>query len=181
MTAFIMTLGTALSTAAATAGTAAAGTAGAAGLGSTALTVLQGGLTLAGALGGIAAGGAQANQLAGQAAQEKIAARDAEIRGQEESARLKRELLDTVSSQSVAYAAGGVDLGSGSVRRARDLASKDAERELGFVQNDALRASLSHKHNARMLTRQGRAVRYGSVFKGLADMGQFAIGAAQRG
>lgn len=174
MTEFVLALGASLTSAAAAAGSAVA-------TGSTALTVLQGGLTLAGALGSIAAGGAQANQLAGEAAQERIAARDAEIRGQEESARLKRELLDTVSKQSVAYAASGVDLGSGSVRRARRLASEDAERELGFVQNDALRASLSHQHNARMLTRRGRAARHGSVFRGLAGVGEFAAGVAQRG
>lgn len=173
MTEFVVGLGAALSKAGAAAATAVSS--------SSALTILQGGLTLAGALGSIAAGGAQAEALRGEAGAERLAANDAMIRGQEEAARLKRDLLDTVSRQSVAYAAGGVELSSGSVQTARRRASEDAERELGFARNDALRASLSHRHNARMLDRRARSARYASLSRGLGQIGGFAMQAAQRG
>lgn len=180
---FVLSLGSALLGQSATAGAAGAGAGAAAASvsGSTALSVLQGGLTVVGVLGGLASAGATASQLEDEAAYERLRAGDAQIEGEREAARLNRELLATVSNQTVAYAAGGVDLGSGSVQAARRRASKDAERELAVAENDALRASLAHQHNARTLSRRARSVRRGSVFTALQQGAGLGLDIAQRG
>lgn len=161
-------------------GGAAAG-AGAAAASSSVLGVLGGIGTAFAALSTIGAGVAQSNRLKAEAKEETFKARDEYIAGVEQSARLKRELARTLQAQSVQFAAGGADLGSVSAGQARGQAVADAERELGFAANDALRASLARRRRAANLRgAASNAIRM-SLFEAGGQLAQFGAGLAERG
>lgn len=165
------------------AGTAAAGTAtaGTAAASSSVLTALQGLGTGFAVLSTIGAGAAQAAELRARAEEQELQARAEYISGVEQSARLKRALSETLQRQAVQFSAGGVDLGSVSVREARALVVRDAERELGFAQNDALRASLARQRAAHNLRSQSRAAFTGSLFAAGSRLAMFGADVAERG
>lgn len=99
-----------------------------------------------------------------EAEQQKFAARDEYISGRETSAALKEELAKTIGDQAVAFAAGGVDLGSISVQQAKKEAVKDAEREIGMAQDNALARSLARERAARNAKRRGMMGLFSSIF-----------------
>lgn len=160
---------------------AAATTAGAATASSSVLSVLQGIGTAFAALSTIGAGVAQSNQLKAQAQEEKFKSRDEYVAGVEQSARLKRELARTLQAQSVQFAAGGAQLGSVSAGEARGQVVADAERELGFASNDALRASLARRRRSTNLRGAASAAIRTSLFEAGGQLAQFGAGLAERG
>jgi hypothetical protein len=162
---------------------AAAGTTAAAGAtaGSTALTVLQGAGTVFSALATIGSG-AMAN-AAGQAEQmqQNFEAKEEYIQGKETSAALKQELAATVSNQAVAFAAGGVDLGSVSVQAAKRQAVDDAEDQLGIASNQALSRSLARRRAGRVAAARGKAAMTGSLFEAGTQIAKFGMDVYERG
>lgn len=160
--------------AAAGAGTAVAGTAAAVGATSGGLTLLQGIGTIFSAITTIAAGSAQAAELKAQAKQEELKSREEFAAGEEQSAKLKKELALTVQRQQVAFAAGGVDLGSATVDQIRTQTVADAERELGFARGDANRSRLALLTGAENLRRKASMVKsasFLSAFNTALDFG----------
>lgn len=143
---------------------AAAGTAGAA---SSGLSLLSGIGTAFAAISQIGAGISRSNELKAQAAQQEFAAKDEYIAGKETSAALKLELAKTIGNQRVAFAAGGVDLGSVSVDVAKRQASSDAEKELAIGSNEALSRNLARRRAARNLRSQASGAITQGVFGAL--------------
>jgi len=116
---------------------------------------------------GLAAGQAEA-------AQQQFASRDEYISGKETTAALKNELAKTIADQSVAFAAGGVDLGSVSVQEAKRQATADAEREIGIASNDALARSMARQRAARNARRRGMMNLFGSVLNAGGQIAELA-------
>lgn len=135
------------------------------GAAATGLTLLQGLGTVFGAVATIGAGQAAKAQAYAEAEEQDFAARDEYISGLETQAALKKELASTIGKQAVAFAAGGVDLGSVSVQTAKDQAIKDAEAELGMASNDALARSLARRRAAANARASGDAALTSSIFE----------------
>lgn len=149
---------------AATAGTAAVGAA------STGLSILQGIGSAFSALSAIGAGMTKSEELQGQAKYADFQARDEQIKGEQEAARLQKEMALTVQKQRVTFAAGGVSLSSVSVEEARKQTTTDAERELGMAENSALRAALARRRQAELLRDQAKAAMWGGVVSGIGSL-----------
>ncbi|MCI5075644.1 hypothetical protein [Oricola sp.] len=105
---------------------------------------------IGGGVAGLAQGRADAAQSAFDSRQEFVTAK-------ETSAALKAELAKTVSDQAVLFASGGVNLGSVSVKQARQQAVRDAEYELDIASSGALARSLAHRRAARNARARGNA------------------------
>ncbi|MEP4115704.1 MAG: hypothetical protein ABJM38_19650 [Nitratireductor sp.] len=140
-----------------------AGRAGAAGAASSGLSVLQGLGSVFGAVATTGSGIAANNQAKAEARQHEFEAREEFITGKETSAALKAELARTIGNQAVAFAAGGVDLGSVSVQTARAQAIEDAENELDLSSNQSLSRSLARRRAARNARARGRGALFSSV------------------
>lgn len=141
--------------------------AGAASGGISGLSILQG---IAGAVGVVAqigAASAQASELKAQAKEQEFQARQEYIEGKETSAALKLELARTVANQQVAFAAGGVDLGSVSAATAKSQAIKDAESELSINSSESLSRSLARKRAAANLRSKASGVMTAGVIGGI--------------
>ena len=168
--------------AAAAAGTAAAATTSTVSLGSIGMTLLQGVGSIFTGLSAINAGKAQAEVYKAQAKEQEFAARDEQIKGEQEAARLNKDLTTTLQRQQVAFAAAGVDLGSQAVGAAQDEATTDFERELSFSQYDAVRASQSRlrqaynlRLQAKSAVQQGQNTMMGELVKfGMSTVNRFA-------
>lgn len=171
-------------TSVATAGTWAAANAGGAiagGIGSSALTLLQGAGTVFGALSTLGSGAAANAAGQAEAIEQKFESRNEFIQGRETSAALKAELARTVSNQAVAFAAGGVNLGSVSVEQAREQATEDAEKELSSNSNSTLTRYMQRLRASRVAAARGRAALTSSIFQTGGQIAQFGLDVAQRG
>lgn len=153
----------------------------AAGATASGLTALQWVSGAVSAIASIGAGAARAGEMKAQAAEQDFAARDEYIRGRETSAALKLELARTVSDQAVAFAAGGVDLGSVSVQQAKLQATRDAERELSVTANEALTRSLQRRRMARNLRASASSTLFASVVDAGSGLLQTGMDVARRG
>lgn len=155
--------------------------AGAASVGSGALTLLQGAGTVFSALTTIGSGAAAAVQGESEKLQQDFAAKDEFIQGRETSAALKSELAKTIGNQAVAFAAGGVDLGSVSVGTAKAQATKDAESELSINSNTALIREMQRRRAGRMAQMQGNAAFTGSLFAAGGKLASYGADVMERG
>ncbi|MGE4340272.1 MAG: hypothetical protein AB7E55_30615 [Pigmentiphaga sp.] len=144
-------------------GGSAAGGAAAAGAGITGIGALQTGATLLSVVAGIGSGVAANNAAKAEAEEIKFQDREEFIQGKETSTALKEELMRTVSDQTVAFAAGGVDLSSVSAQTARRQAVDDAEKELSINSNQRLQRSLARRRQAANVRARGRAQLFSSV------------------
>lgn len=160
---------------------AATGAAAGAATGSGALTLLQGAGSVFSAIATIGSGAAAAAQGESEKLQQDFAAKDEFIQGRETSAALKAELAKTISNQAVAFAAGGVNLGSVSVGTAKAQATKDAESELSINSNTALTRELQRKRAGRMAAMQGKAAAIGSYLGAGAGLAKFGMDVMERG
>jgi hypothetical protein len=148
----VIGLGTTIfSGAAAAAPAAAAGTAAAAGAGSSFLTAASLIGTAFTALSTIGTGFMASAEAKSDAKYAAFQATDEKIAGEFRAAELRKQLALTQQRNKVAFASGGVDLGSVSVKAAQDQVAKDAEAELGMSNSNALRASLAKRTEARRL------------------------------
>lgn len=166
-----------------TGGTAAAGAAGAAGAGVAAstLNLLQGAGTVFSAIATIGSGVAAKASADTEAAQQRFEAKNEFIAGRETSAALKAELAKTISNQQVAFAAGGVNLGSVSVGEAKKQATADAERELSINADETLTRSLQRQRAARMAAARGNASLFSSIFTAGGQIAGYGFDVVKRG
>ena len=148
---------------------------------STALTALQGLGTAFGVVAAIGASEAKSRELEAKAANEQFLARDEFIEGQREQARLKKDLALTLQRQTVALAAGGVDLSSASAQEIQRQTIDDSERELGVVAGDTLRSRLVRNRNARNLRASARSGRTLGGLAAVPKIATFAAKAVNRG
>jgi len=161
--------------AAAGASTATAGAATAAAGAGTGLASLSGIGSVFSAVASIGSGIAGMASASAEAKQHEFAARDEFIAGRETSAALKKELADTIANNAVAFAGGGVDLGSVSVETAKAQARKDAEAELSL--NDA--SAATRMMARRRAARNSRARGAWGMVTSIATAGQELWGAGQ--
>lgn len=104
--------------------------AGGSSLGSTALTILQGGVGLMGAMSSIRAGQAQAAAYRMAGADARLQAGNEQIAATEKETSLRKALVASLGERDVAYAASGVDLSFGTPTVARGQAIDEASRAM---------------------------------------------------
>lgn len=141
------------------------------------LTLLQGGMAAVSAIGSIGAGIAAKRQADAMAEQEDFQARDEQIDTITEQTKIKKAYADALSKQSVQFAAGGVDLGSGSVDAARRQLSEDAETEIQGAGSSGIRRSLSRRVQANIYRAKGRSALMSGFFDALGTGLGFGIDA----
>jgi len=115
----------------------------------------------------IGAGVAQANQMKTEAAYKDFETRDQQIKGDQAAADIKKQLALTLASNKVAFAAGGVDLGSKSAVVMRDQVAHDAEQQLGMAWSNTQREQLKLAAEARRLRSNANT----TLFTSLLDAG----------
>lgn len=150
-------------------------------VGSSALTLMQGVGTVFGALTTIGSGIAANAEAKAAAKQEEFESRNEYIDGKETTAALKQELARTVANQAVAFAAGGVDLGSVSVGEAKKQAVKDTESELSIASSEALTRSMQRRRNGRNIRARGQAALFSSIFSAGQQIAGFGLDRLERG
>lgn len=181
MAVFLATLaaGTATSAAAAGGTAAAAGAVGAtgaaaasAGAGISAASVLSGAFTAFSALSTVAMGLSGYQAAKAQADQMELQAEQETIQGLQRANEIRRQYLQTVSSQRVAYAASGIDLSSGTVGAVEAGAREVKERQLAVDATDtglarlASRARAGQARNRANLALLDAGVRAGGIAVG---------------
>ena len=114
-----------------------------------------------------------------QAKEEMFQSREEFIQGRETSTALKEELARTVSDQAVAFAAGGVNLGSVSVQEAKRQAIDTAEKEISMSDNQALARSLARQRAARAAKAKGAWGLFESVSQGLGQYSRYRLRQAE--
>jgi hypothetical protein len=129
------------------------------------LSALQTAGSIFGAVATIGSGLAANSAAKAQAREHEFQARDEYIEGKETSAALKAELARTIGNQAVAFAGGGVNLGSVSVEQAKTQATRDAENELGNATDGALSRSLAQRRAAANARARGRGALVSSLFQ----------------
>ena len=151
----------------AAAGATALGAQGAAAAGFSLSTLLQGGLTVLGVVSSLSAGAADA-EAATQAANDAAREKDLEtLQGIDRRASIKRQLMDAVGAQDVAYAASGVDLSFGTAKQARTDAFREADHALtSDVSTQEVRQSRLTEREANYRSAAKRA-RFGGVLNAL--------------
>jgi hypothetical protein len=117
----------------------------------------------------------------GAGAHGRVQARDEFIAGEETAAKLKTELAATIGKQAVAFAAGGVDLGSYSVGRARAQAIDDGEAALAGSRNDAIIAAIGRRMGAKALYAQAGSAKIAGFLHAAGQLGDLAGSVAARG
>jgi hypothetical protein len=138
-------------------GTAAvAGTAATASTASTLLTTAQLLGTAFTAVSTLGAGMAANVQAKSDARMEAFQAKDAKIQADLDASEIQKKLALTLQRNKVAAAAGGVDLGSISVKQAQNQVAKDAENELGMVSLNTQRSMLASSSRVRSMLQAGR-------------------------
>lgn len=183
------------------------GSGAAAGAATVAVPGIAGAATLVPAAGGLAAGGMAAGGLSllqglgtvfstvatigsgfaarsagrAEAEQQKFAERDEFIAGKETSASLKAEMARTVSNQAVAFAAGGVNLGSVSVQQAKQQAIEDAEKELSIASSETLSRAMARRRAASNARSRGNAALTSSIFQAGMGVIDYGLDLKQRG
>ena len=155
-----------------------------AGSGFSLATLLEGGATLLGAFSAISAGEAQADQM-------ELAARDAEaeipletLQGISRRTSIKKELVDAIGSQDVAFAASGVDLSFGTPGQAKKEAFREADRALASDSGTQELRSSRLSERARNFRRMGRTARsrgYASALFGGLDYGATVLNRGNAG
>lgn len=159
--------------AAAAGGAAAAGTAGAAaGLfgSSGALSILEGVTGVFGALSAIGRGQAQSTAYKMQAQQAEFDAGQEQVAGVQRESKLKRELLKTLGQNDVAFAASGIDIGTGIAADARQNAEQRASDEIS-IDRDTV--------DARIAMQRAKALGYLNLASDASSAGLFdALGIA---
>ncbi|MBS1180443.1 MAG: hypothetical protein H6Q99_323 [Proteobacteria bacterium] len=159
------------------AGATAVGTGAVAAGGVSGLTLLQGGMAAVSAIGSIGAGIAANKEAKAMAAQQEFQARDEQIDTITEQTKIKKAYADSLSKQAVQFAAGGVDLGSGSVDAARRQLSEDAENEIQNAGSSGIRRSLSRRVQANIYRQKGKSALMSGFFDALGTGLNFGISA----
>lgn len=144
-------------------------------------SILQGTLTAFKAAASIGQGMAARNEArieelgaAAQASREKIAADD-------EATRISRALAETIGEQSIAYAAAGIDLGSGTPAQARAEAQKRANEDLSINRSNRNAKVAAWNQRALAARSRGRSAMMAGFMNGGADIAGFGLDLADRG
>ena len=136
---------------------------------------------VAGAVAQIGSGYAAYQSGKAEQAERDYQSREEYVTAKETSAALKSELAATIGNQAVAFAAGGVNLGSVSVQQAKQQAIDDAEYELSMASSGALARSLAQRRAGRAARARGQAALGASFFGAAKTLASGALDRAQIG
>ena len=153
---------------------------GAVAAGGKALSIARGAVTGLQAFSQFSAARAERNQLHRQALNEEFLGRQEAIEARNRVTSLNKEFLDTVGQQRIAFAANGIDLGSGSVRAARRNAADEADRQIGDVRSNSEIRQRQRTLRARSFRRDAKRAGRQGVFDVLTTGLNHAIGSATR-
>lgn len=145
------------------------------------LSILTGATSAVSAIQSLQQGNLKAQDAEFKAAVTRNEAMGAQAEGLAKKSAINRELLKTLGEDDVAYAASGVDLGSGAAAGARSHAISLAADEASM--NDASTRARVTGYEAQALNydRMSRQYRSGAMLGALASFGGTLISAAKRG
>lgn len=172
--------GAAAATGVATAGAAASAGAAATG-GISFATILQGGLGLLSAVSAINAGNAQADSLEAQAEDAKREQPLETLQGIARRASIKRDMMDAVGKQDVAYAASGTDLSFGTPSVARREAFREADLALETDNGTQQTRQARLQEREANYLKMARKARQGGIFDAAMTFGKTALNISDRG
>jgi len=121
----------------------------------------------------------QAGSQVQQAAYDDFNARQELLRGQQESNKIRENLLRTLAAQNAAYGAAGIDVGSGSPVDVQQDTLAQADRELDISRNNTLLRSYSRRASADVLRSDARGAALGGYIRGTTSLLDF-VGRAAR-
>lgn len=158
----------AAATTAASAGTLAAGsfvpaTAGLFGSGGafTAASIFNGTMGLFGAMSMIGGASQSAAMMRDQARWAGLQARQEELRGLQESNRMRQSLLETMATQNARWGFAGIDIGAGTPVAAQEAAIREADYQLDTSRDMAATRAASRRATASRLRMGARSTRLG--------------------
>ncbi len=162
-------------------GTAAAGAgAGAAG-GSTALSILQGGMGLLGAMASIRAGQSAAAGYRSQAADTRLDVGQETIAATQKETSLRKALVASLGERDVAYAASGVDLSFGTPAAARSQAIDDTNSAMSMARTQSEMRRRQLLARADTLDAMAEDAASSGLIKGLGTFGGSMFDIVKRG
>ena len=164
---------------AASAGGAAAASAG--GTASTALSILQGGLSVLGAFTTIASGQAQSDALKQQAFAADMQAEGEKAKGLQRQAQLKRDLARVTGENTVTFAASGIDVSSGMAAADRRAQAQQTNAALSIDRADTDRRRAMLRLRAAGLRSKARAARTSGYLAGAGGLARTGISIMERG
>lgn len=144
-------------------------------------TLLQGAASGFSAMYDMAGSKAQADALAAEAGDENLRANQEFIDAQRRSTEISRRLLDVVGTQRANAAAAGIDVGSGSVIAAENLASDEADRQISIERGTAMMNAAMRRARAQQLVRAAGLTKSAGLAKGLGGILETVIDVARRG
>lgn len=146
---------------------------------------LSGGQILTSAISAIATigSGMAAMQAANeQAVQTELQAGQDQVETVQRQTQMKRALLQTLGENEVAFAAAGIDIGSGGIADATRASNvKRATEELSIDRRDADFRSSMFKMRASGIRRQGKSAMGGALLTAVGRMANTALDMSQRG
>ncbi|WP_336800484.1 hypothetical protein [Kaistia sp. MMO-174] len=149
--------------------------------GSTGLSILSGVATVGSALSSLAGGKQEAAGLRMQADQANFDARQEEVEGVRRTTKLKRALLQALGENDVAYAASGIDLGSGVAEDNRANAEKLAATEISIDRSTTEARAAMYRSRAASFTRLASSAESSSLLKALGIGAEGGLRLLQRG
>lgn len=166
---------------AASAGAATAGGLGSFLTGSSGLSILNGVATAAGVMSTLAAGKAEAAGYRTQAAQADFDAKQEQVDGVRRTTRLKQALLQALGENDVAYAASGIDLGTGVAANNRANAEKLAATEISIDRNTTDARSAMLRGRSAAYLKLASSAQSGALFKAIGLGADSGMRLLQRG
>ena len=143
--------------------------------------ILQGVATAGSILGTLAAGNAKSDSYMLQAGSSDLAAQKEQTAGMKRSTGLKRELMKVLSDNDVAFAAAGIDIGTGAAADARNAAETRATQELSIDRADTDARIAERRAEAAGYRRNAKSAKRGALFQAIGQGASFGASLMQRG
>jgi len=138
--------------------------------GISALDAARGGVTALQAYSTFSAGRADANQLEQRALDEKMMASNEFVASRNRQTEIGRQFLDVSGQQKVAFAANGIDLGSGSVQQARRISLEESNRQANDEKNQSATNDRVRLLRARALRKRAKKTRKAGIFGAITKL-----------
>lgn len=148
---------------------------------SSALSILQGVATAGSILSTVVGGIGSYREAKASAEMARLDGTQAELAGEERALRIKRDALMKAGAARVAFAASGVEIGSGSAGAVEDDIMGRARFETGIERSNAVQRALAAKLRAERFSTAGAFSALGAGAKALGQAGDFGIDLARRG
>ncbi len=153
----------------------------AAGGGISAMSIIQGGLSVFGVMARIAQASADADAMEDQAAAKEVEETGEEARKMQNQAAMKRELARLSGENDVSFAAAGIDISHGVAADTRSSEAKKAANQLTIDRADADKRKAMLRMQAAGLRSRASARRSGALYTGIGQLANTSFKIARRG